>query len=103
MLFSQLPGVHMRETWRHFVIAVLLTIADSAVVLYYGGEVWQTWSGNPWRRMLILLFAAVWAGSLANMWAHVRVGRGLGQAAPAARDGLRLGELQSALPGERDV
>jgi hypothetical protein len=56
--------------WRlnHLVIAVLLTLLDAVVTIYYGTALWATWSGDLLARGLFVLFAALGATSLANVW-----------------------------------
>ena len=60
----------MRERTKYLAIAVSLTVLDGVVALHCGSVVWRTWSAILWSRMVILLLAAVWAVSLANIWAR---------------------------------
>ena len=63
--------------WRrdYLAIAVLLTVLDAVVTVYYGTAVWDAWSGDILGRGLLILFAALGATSLANVW--VRAGSSL--------------------------
>lgn len=61
----------MTKRPRFLIVAVLLTILDLAVNVYYVWPVWTTWSGNPWSRGLSVLLAALGTTSLANVWAQV--------------------------------
>jgi hypothetical protein len=71
MLSPRLTEVHVSEATKNLTIAVLMTIADAAVVVWYGGVIWQALSPIIWSRILILLLAALWALSLARIWARV--------------------------------
>jgi hypothetical protein len=70
MLSPRLKEVHVNEAAKNLTIAVLMTIADAAVVVLYGGVIWQALSPIIWSRVLILLLAALWALSLARIWAR---------------------------------
>jgi hypothetical protein len=70
MLAPRLTEVHVREASKNLTIAVLMTIAEAAVVVWYGGVIWQALSPIIWSRILILLLAALWALSLARVWAR---------------------------------
>ena len=60
----------MNEAAKKLTIAVLTTIADAAVVVWYGGVIWRALSPIIWSRILILLLATLWALSLARVWAR---------------------------------
>jgi hypothetical protein len=60
----------VNEADKNLAIAVLMTVADAAVVVWYGGVIWQALSPIIWSRILILLLAALWALSLARIWAR---------------------------------
>ena len=60
----------MREAKKNLAIAVVMTVADAAVVVWYGGLIWQALSPIIWSRILILLLAALWALSLARVRAR---------------------------------
>jgi ABC-type bacteriocin/lantibiotic exporter with double-glycine peptidase domain len=70
MLAPRLREVHVREASKNLTIAVLMTIADAAVVVWYGGVIWQALSPIIWSRILILPLAALWGLSLARVWAR---------------------------------
>src|ERR1700722_17588046 len=69
MLAPRLTKVHVREASKNLTIAVLTTIVDAAVVVWFGGVIWQALSPIIWSRILILLLVALWALSLARIWA----------------------------------
>lgn len=75
--------------WRrtYFVIAVVLTVLDTIVTLYYGTAVWAAWSDDILARGLLVLFAAVAATSLANIWARVGCRLRVGSEAAELRRG----------------
>jgi hypothetical protein len=58
----------MRWRLNYLAIAVLLTVLDIVVTVYYGTAVWAAWSDDILARGLLLLFAALGATSLANVW-----------------------------------
>jgi hypothetical protein len=66
---SALKEVHVNEAAKNLTIAVLTTIVDAAVVVWFGGVIWQALSPIIWSRILILLLAGLWALSLARIWA----------------------------------
>jgi hypothetical protein len=70
MLAPRLREVHVREARKNLAIAVVMTVADAAVVVWYGGVIWQALSPIIWSRVLILLLAALRALSLARIWAR---------------------------------
>jgi len=61
---------YVGERAKRFTIAAVLTILDAAVALRYGGMIWRMWPGILWSRILLLLLAALWAISLADLWAR---------------------------------
>jgi hypothetical protein len=70
MLAPRLTEVHVKEATKSLAIAVLMTVADAAIVIWFGGAIWQALSRIIWSRILILLLAALWALSLARIWAR---------------------------------
>ena len=54
----------MNEAAENLTIAVLTTIAYAAVVVWYGGVIWQSLAPIIWSRILILLLGTLWALSL---------------------------------------
>jgi hypothetical protein len=74
MLAPRLREVHVREARKNLAIAVVMTVADAAVVVWYGGVIWQALSPIIWSRVLILRLAALWALSLARIWARAIYG-----------------------------
>ena len=69
MLSPRLKEVHVNEAAKNLTIAVLTTIVDAAVVVWFGGVIWRALSPIIWSRILTLLLAALWALSLARIWA----------------------------------
>lgn len=70
MLTPGLSEVHVAYGTKHLNLAVVTTILDVAVALCFGGLIWRTFSGIIWSRLLILLLVALWATSLARLWAR---------------------------------
>ena len=74
--------------WKYLFIAVALTALDLWAAFRYGAAVWQACSDFLPVRLLLLLFAAVWITSLADLWS--RALRGL-RKAPRSRHVRLLG------------
>jgi ABC-type bacteriocin/lantibiotic exporter with double-glycine peptidase domain len=70
MLAPRSREVHVSEARKNLVFAVGMTVADAAVVIWYGGVIWQTFCQIIWSTILILLLAALWALSFARIWAR---------------------------------
>jgi hypothetical protein len=99
MLAPRLREVHVREARRNLAIAVVMTVAIAAVVVWYGGVIWQALSPIVWSRILILLLGALWILSLARIWAraiyslrHVAEERGIELPLSAAMSSRHLQE-----------
>jgi hypothetical protein len=58
----------------YLIIAVLLTVLDGAVTVYYGTAIWAAWAGDLLARGQLVFFAALEATSLANVWVHAGFG-----------------------------
>ena len=69
--------------WKYLLIAVALTALDLWVAFRYGAAAWQAYAAVLLVRLLLLLFAAVWITSLADLWS--RALRGLGKAPRSRR------------------
>jgi hypothetical protein len=67
---SAIEEAGMRWRLTYLAIAVVLTLLDTVVTVYYGTAVWAAWSGDILARGLLVLFAAMAATSLANIWAR---------------------------------
>jgi hypothetical protein len=103
MLAPRLTEVHVKEPTKSLAIAVLMTAADAAVVIWFGGVIWQALSPIIWSRILILLLAALWALSLARIWARAIYSL---RHTPGSRSfGLTLGGAITSIDlwGEGDV
>ncbi len=57
---------------KNFAIAVTMTVLDLVLACRYGTAVWQAYAGIIWCHLLLLLFAAVWVTSVANLWSRAR-------------------------------
>ena len=58
----------MAKRPRFFIIAVLLTVLDVAVIVCRGWPAWREWSGDILGRGFLVLLAVLGATSLANVW-----------------------------------
>lgn len=58
----------MRWRRKYLVLAILLTVLDAVVTVYYGTAVWAAWSGDILARGLLVVLASMEATSLANVW-----------------------------------
>ena len=72
---SALEEARVKRRLSFLIIAVLLTVLDGAVTVYYGAAIWAAWASDLPARGLLVLFAALEAASLANVW--VQTGSGL--------------------------
>jgi hypothetical protein len=70
MLPPRLKEVHVNEAVKNLTIAVSMTIAEAAFVIWYGGVIYQALFPIIWTRILILLLATLWALPLARIWAR---------------------------------
>jgi len=87
---------------KHFITAIALTALDLAVTLRYGVVIWQAYSGVIWSRLLLLLLAAVWATSLANLWSRAyRELRGVARDRRFRLSPLLVAQIRPT--GEQDV
>lgn len=73
--FSALEEAQVKRRLSYLIIAVLLTVLDGAVTVYHGTAIWAAWASDLPARGLLVLFAALEATSLANVW--VQAGSGL--------------------------
>lgn len=62
----------MGERTKQFPIAVALTMSRGVFASRPGGFLWRTLSGILWCRLLLLLLAALWVTTLANICARTR-------------------------------
>ena len=58
----------MRFRQNYLSIALLLTVLDAVVTVYYGAPAWAARSGDILARGLLVLLATMAATSLANVW-----------------------------------
>ena len=72
---SALEEAQVKRRPSYLIIAVLLTVLDGAVTVYYGTSIWAAWADDIPARGLRIVFAALEATSLANVW--VQAGSGL--------------------------
>ena len=73
----------MGRKCKYLSIAVALTALNLLVALRYGATIWQAYADFLMVRLLLLLFAAVWITSLADLWSLAL--RGLRKAPPPCR------------------
>ena len=60
----------MKRGSKHFLIAMSMTILDTAVAVHYGGVIWQALSGILWSRITLFFLAALWLLSLLHLWSR---------------------------------
>ncbi len=53
----------MQERAKRLANAVVLTVADIAVVNIYFGTIWLAWDWNPWAKAALFALLAVWIAS----------------------------------------
>lgn len=86
----------MRWRRNYLGIAVALTVLDAVVTFYYDTAVWSAWSGDIVARGLLVLFAAMAATSLLNVWvqAGLNLRAGSEYAMPRRSTALILAETR---------
>jgi len=84
-------------------VVVGLTFQDGVTFGVYWPAIWQAWGRNTWAQMLLLLFPAIWIGTLVVLWRSV-IGD-LWQTIVERRHGSLLGSVptEDRLEGSRDV
>ena len=85
--------MRLRPKW--LTIAVVMTLLDTVVTIYYGTAVWVAWSGDILARGLLVLLAAVGATSLANVWVQT------GSSMRARAEGIQ--PIAAEMRGQSDV
>jgi hypothetical protein len=60
----------MGERARGFAIAVLVTVLDIIVVLYYGPAIWRAWGGTAWFHIVFLLLSGTTVFTLGDIWSR---------------------------------
>jgi hypothetical protein len=98
---SAIEEAWMKGRLNYLAIAVVLTLLDAVVTLYYGTAVWASWSGDILARGLLVLFVAVAATSLANVWPQVGCRQRVGPTAAGSRRSPV--SLSTELRGQSDV
>lgn len=91
----------MRWRRNYLVIAVVLTVLDAVVTVDYGTAVWSAWSGDILAHGLLILFAAMGATSLANVW--VQAGLNLRAGSEYAMLRRRTVLIPTEMRGQGDV
>jgi hypothetical protein len=61
----------------YFMIAILLTILNVFVTVYYGLAIWKARPEDIWDRGLLVLLAALGATLLVNVWVQAVLGSGV--------------------------
>lgn len=61
----------MQEREKGLAIAVVLTVADIAVVNIYFGTIWRAWDLDPWANAAGSALLAVWLAAATVLWIHI--------------------------------
>lgn len=72
---SALEEAHVKWQVTYLIMAVLLTVLEGIVTVYFGKAISIAWTGDLPARGLLVFLAALEATSLANVW--VQCGSGL--------------------------
>ena len=80
----------------YFVIAVLLTILDAVLAVYYGIAIWNALPGDIRDLSLLVLLASLGTTSLVNVWVQAI----LGSAVSLGGRTLPCGRSTAPIPGE---
>jgi hypothetical protein len=70
-----LEEAHVKWQVTYLIMAVLLTVLEGIVTVYFGKAISIAWTGDLPARGLLVFLAALEATSLANVW--VQCGSGL--------------------------
>jgi hypothetical protein len=91
--------------WRvsYLIIAVLLTVLDGIVTVYYGKAIWIAWSGDLPARGLLVFFAALGTNSLANVWGQGGSGLRVLSESQNARPMRNVMPITAEARGQSDV
>ena len=87
----------------YLVIAVLLTILDAVVAVYYGIAIWKAWPGDIWDRGLLVLLASLGATSLVNVWVQAILGSGASLGSRTIECGQGATPIPAEMRGGADV
>jgi hypothetical protein len=91
----------MRWRLNYLAVAVLLTLLDAVVTLYYGTAMWAAWSDDILARGLLILLGAMGATSLANVW--VQAGSRLRARSKGAVPSRNRVSISAEIRGQSDV
>ena len=87
----------------YLVIAVLLTILDAVVAVYYGIAIWKAWPGDFRDLGLLVLLASLGATSLVNVWVQAILGSGNSLGGRAMECGRSATPIPVEVRGHGDV
>ena len=93
---SELEKGQMKGCPAYFVIAVLLTILDAVLAVYYGMAIWNALPGDIRDLSLLVLLASLGTTSLVNVWVQAI----LGSAVSLGGRTLPCGRSTAPIPGE---
>jgi len=84
-------------------IAAALTVSGALVAWRFGGLFWGLVLGRLWCRLLLLLLAAQWLTTLANVWNRVYQGQHNVCQAPSVEPLFERATAKMGLQEGRDV
>ena len=87
----------------YLVIAVLLTILDAVVTVYYGIAIWKAWPGDFRDLGLLVLLASLGATSLVNVWVQAILGSGVSLGSRTIECGQGATPIPVEVRGHGDV
>ncbi len=87
----------------YLVIAVLLTILDAVVAVYYGIAIWKAWPGDFRDLGLLVLLASLGATSLVNVWVQAILGSGVSLGSRTIECGLGVTSIPAEARGHGNV
>lgn len=91
--------------WRlsYLIIAVLLTVLDGIVTVYYGKAIWIAWATVLEARGLLVFFVALEATLLANVWVQGGSGLRVLSESQNARPMRNVMPITAEVRGQSDV
>ena len=93
----------MKVRLSYLIIAVLLTVLDGAVSVYYGASIWADGAGDIPARGLRVFFVALEATSLANVWGQAGSGLNAFSVSQNAMAGQNVMPIAAEARGRSDV
>ena len=93
----------MKQRIGYLVVAVLLTLLDAVVAVYYGTAIRKTWPGDIRDLSLLVLLASLGSTSLVNVWVQAILGTGFSLGSRSMECGRSTTPIPVKVRGYGDV